>query len=173
MSLQWAKNPPSSVWCYDRHSPPHCLSGRDCSCSPCRRPEPRDERDYRSNGVDRERDLPDRLRFDRSRIVSPLLNTVFPIHPIVCSKRPQALMSMPVAGDAVNRLGVSSLDTLSRGASAKDLFPFLPHWLPPPFILGLLVFPIVREWYYFCSFPNVCSGRHLEEAKSTDRDSSE
>ena len=142
MSLQWAKNPPS-VWYYDRHSPPHRLSGCNCSCSPCHHPEPCDECDYYSNGVNRERDLPDRLCFDCSRIVSPLLNTVFPIHLVVCFKRPQVLMSMPIAGDAVNRLSVSSLDTLSRSASAKDLFPLLPHWLPPLFILSLFIFPII------------------------------
>ena len=55
--------------------------------------------------------------------------------------------STPVAGDAINRLGAPSADTLASGASAKDLFPLLPHWPPPPFILGLFVFPIVREGY--------------------------
>ncbi|KAF8554281.1 RNA-binding domain-containing protein [Imleria badia] len=67
LGIQWAKNPPSSVWRYDRRSPPPHRSGggRDRSRSPRRRPDPREERDYRSNGVDRERDLPDRDREPR------------------------------------------------------------------------------------------------------------
>ncbi|KAN0080334.1 hypothetical protein V8E55_009900 [Tylopilus felleus] len=82
LGIQWAKNPPSSVWRYDRRSPPpHRSGGRDRSRSPRRRPDARDERDHRSNGVDRDRerdrDLPDRdrdvrdLRERRRRSRSP------------------------------------------------------------------------------------------------------
>ena len=57
--------------------------------------------------------------------------------------------STPVAGDALNRLGTASNtgNAPPNGQSGKDLFPLLPHWPPPPFVLGLFVFPIVREGY--------------------------
>ncbi|KAM6493309.1 hypothetical protein JOM56_011443 [Amanita muscaria] len=61
LSIQWAKNPPSSVWRYDRRSPPH--RSRDRSRSPRRRPE-RDDRDDRDRDRDRERE---RDRGDRDR----------------------------------------------------------------------------------------------------------
>ncbi|KAG6377853.1 hypothetical protein JVT61DRAFT_14634 [Boletus reticuloceps] len=62
------KIPPSSVWRYDRRSPPHRSGGRDRSRSPRRRPDPRDEREYRSNGVDRDREKDrDRDQVDRDR----------------------------------------------------------------------------------------------------------
>jgi hypothetical protein len=35
--------------------------------------------------------------------------------------------------------------SLSTGQSGKDLFPLLPDWPPPPFTLGLIIFPIIRE----------------------------
>ncbi|KAH7882682.1 hypothetical protein F5I97DRAFT_1907541 [Phlebopus sp. FC_14] len=68
LSIQWAKNPPSSVWRYDRRSPPpHRSSGRERSRSPGRRrpdrPDPRDERDRE---YDRDRDVRDRRRRSRS-----------------------------------------------------------------------------------------------------------
>ena len=52
-------------------------------------------------------------------------------------------------GDDPNRMGtVSSSNSASpTGQSGKDMFPLLPHWPPPPFILGLFIFPIVREGY--------------------------
>ncbi|KAF9235897.1 hypothetical protein BU15DRAFT_77504 [Melanogaster broomeanus] len=57
--IVWAKNPPSSVWRYDRRSsPPHRTGGaRERSRSPRRRPDPRDERDLRNGGGDRDRDF--------------------------------------------------------------------------------------------------------------------
>ncbi|KAI8990433.1 hypothetical protein BD414DRAFT_458874 [Trametes punicea] len=62
LSIQWAKNPPSSVWRYDRRSPPR--RDRDRSRSPRRRSDR--DRDYdRDRGYDRDRDR-DRER-DRER----------------------------------------------------------------------------------------------------------
>ena len=77
--LQWAKNPPSSVWRYERRSPPPHRSGRDRerSRSPRRRSErdPRDDRDRRNDrdrDVDKERDRRRRSRSpDRRRTPSP------------------------------------------------------------------------------------------------------
>ncbi|KAK2465166.1 hypothetical protein APHAL10511_002858 [Amanita phalloides] len=69
LSIQWAKNPPSSVWRFDRRSsPPHRSSrdrDRDRSRSPPRRRE-RDDRDDRDRGRDRDRER-DRERRRRSR----------------------------------------------------------------------------------------------------------
>ncbi|PBK71982.1 hypothetical protein ARMSODRAFT_1083303 [Armillaria solidipes] len=60
LSIQWAKNPPSSVWRYERRtSPPH---RRDRSRSPRRR----DDRDERAERMDRDRGDRDRDR-DRDR----------------------------------------------------------------------------------------------------------
>jgi len=67
LSIQWAKNPPSSVWRYDRRTPPPAQpshrSGRDRERS--RSPRRRSERDDRDR--DRERDRDDRDRKRRSR----------------------------------------------------------------------------------------------------------
>ncbi|KAJ8503268.1 hypothetical protein ONZ45_g3753 [Pleurotus djamor] len=69
LSIQWAKNPPSSVWRYDRRSPPH-RSGRDRdrdrdrSRSPPRR---RDDRDFRERDRDYDRDYRDSRDRDRDR----------------------------------------------------------------------------------------------------------
>ncbi|KAG6334544.1 hypothetical protein ID866_4541 [Astraeus odoratus] len=66
LSIQWAKNPPSSVWRYDRRSPPHrSTRERERSRSPRRRVE-RDARDDRDRDVDRTRDDRDRRRRSRS-----------------------------------------------------------------------------------------------------------
>ncbi|KIM61847.1 hypothetical protein SCLCIDRAFT_1215665 [Scleroderma citrinum Foug A] len=63
LSIQWAKNPPSSVWRYDRRSPPHrSTRERERSRSPRRRSE-RDSRDDR----DRDRDKDTDRRDDRER----------------------------------------------------------------------------------------------------------
>ncbi|CDO76763.1 hypothetical protein BN946_scf185028.g14 [Trametes cinnabarina] len=63
LSIQWAKNPPSSVWRYERRSPPP--SRRDRSRSPRRRSDR--DRDYdRDRGYDRDRDR-DRDFRDRDR----------------------------------------------------------------------------------------------------------
>ncbi|KIP06382.1 hypothetical protein PHLGIDRAFT_30495 [Phlebiopsis gigantea 11061_1 CR5-6] len=75
LSIQWAKNPPSSVWRYDRRSPPR--RDRDRSRSP-RRGSGRDrgdrdrDRDHdrpreRDRERDRDRDERDRDRDDKSR----------------------------------------------------------------------------------------------------------
>jgi len=66
LSVQWAKNPPSSVWRFERRaSPPHRSSrDRDRSRSPRRRPE-RDVRDRRDAPYERDRDR-DRRRRSRS-----------------------------------------------------------------------------------------------------------
>ena len=91
--VQWAKNPPSSVWRYDRRaSPPHRSSrDRERSRSPRRRPERDDrekdrdgERDTKDRDKDRERRrrsrtperrkslTPERRREDRARTPPPL-----------------------------------------------------------------------------------------------------
>ncbi|KAG2078478.1 hypothetical protein BDR04DRAFT_1131538 [Suillus decipiens] len=58
LSIQWAKNPPSSVWRYERRSSPPHRSGRDRerSRSPPRRRSERDSRDDRDRHDDRDRD---------------------------------------------------------------------------------------------------------------------
>ncbi|KAJ6560695.1 hypothetical protein B0H10DRAFT_2110244 [Mycena sp. CBHHK59/15] len=61
LSIQWAKNPPSSVWRYDR-APPRSSRDRDRSRSPRRR----SERDDHDRDRDRDRDVDDRSR-DRDR----------------------------------------------------------------------------------------------------------
>ncbi|KAF8838132.1 hypothetical protein BDN67DRAFT_907945 [Paxillus ammoniavirescens] len=73
LSIQWAKNPPSSVWRYDRRSsPPHrSAGGRERSRSPRRRPDP-----HRDRGGDRDRGMRDTRRRrsrspDRRRSPSP------------------------------------------------------------------------------------------------------
>ncbi|KIJ64263.1 hypothetical protein HYDPIDRAFT_28699 [Hydnomerulius pinastri MD-312] len=38
-----------------------------------------------------------------------------------------------------------AIDTV--GGGRKDVFPLLPQWPPPPLVLGLFVFPMVRETY--------------------------
>ncbi|KAF8797544.1 hypothetical protein BYT27DRAFT_7237197 [Phlegmacium glaucopus] len=67
LSIQWAKNPPSSVWRYDRRTPPpppaH-RSGRDRERS--RSPRRRSERDDKDRDRDRERDDRERKRRSRS-----------------------------------------------------------------------------------------------------------
>ncbi|KAI0920518.1 hypothetical protein AcV5_010233 [Taiwanofungus camphoratus] len=55
LSIQWAKNPPSSVWRYDRRSPPP-RRDRDRSRSPRRR----SDRDRVDRDRDRDRDRDDR-----------------------------------------------------------------------------------------------------------------
>ncbi|KAF4612069.1 hypothetical protein D9613_003883 [Agrocybe pediades] len=71
LSIQWAKNPPSSVWRYDRRSPPSSRYGRDRdrSRSPPRRRDDRDigrDRRRRSRSPERRRSpSPDRRRDDR------------------------------------------------------------------------------------------------------------
>jgi len=75
----------------------------------------------------------------------PLKSSVTPLIPLLLAWP----TSSPVARDSLNRIpaapsaGGSSL----TGQSRKNLFPLLPHWPPPPFILGLFIFPIVREGY--------------------------
>ncbi|KAA1474174.1 hypothetical protein DENSPDRAFT_781163 [Dentipellis sp. KUC8613] len=63
LSIQWAKNPPSSVWRYDRdrRSPPHRRGDRDRSRSPRRR----SDRD-RDRGDDRDEDRKRERRRSRS-----------------------------------------------------------------------------------------------------------
>lgn len=76
----------------------------------------------------------------------PLKSNVTPLVPLLLAWPTSA----PVSGEALNRLGVAAgtTATLPTGAlSGRDLFPLLPHWPPPPFILGLFIFPIVREGY--------------------------
>ncbi|OSC99982.1 RNA-binding domain-containing protein [Trametes coccinea BRFM310] len=69
LSIQWAKNPPSSVWRYERRSPPPSRRDRDRSRSPRRRSDR--DRDYdRDRGYDRDRDRGDRDR-DRDREREP------------------------------------------------------------------------------------------------------
>ncbi|THH30300.1 hypothetical protein EUX98_g3883 [Antrodiella citrinella] len=91
ISIQWAKNPPSSMWRADRRSPPP-RRDRDRSRSPRRSArdrverDPRDrERDRDERDVDRDRDrrrrsrsperrrspTPDRRRDDRARTPPP------------------------------------------------------------------------------------------------------
>ncbi|GJE92949.1 RNA-binding domain-containing protein [Phanerochaete sordida] len=67
LSIQWAKNPPSSVWRYDRRSPPR--RDRDRSRSPRRNGRDRSDRD-RDRDRERERERPrerDRDRDERDR----------------------------------------------------------------------------------------------------------
>ncbi|KAI0718477.1 RNA-binding domain-containing protein [Fomitopsis betulina] len=72
LSIQWAKNPPSSVWRYDRRSPPPpSRRDRERSRSPRRRDD-RDrgrerERDRDKDYRDKDRDAEDRDRRRRSR----------------------------------------------------------------------------------------------------------
>ena len=75
----------------------------------------------------------------------PVRSNVTPLIPLLLAWP----TSSPVAGDALNRIGTapSAGTSSSTRQSGKDLFPLLPHWPPPPFILGLFVFPIVREAY--------------------------
>ncbi|KAF8126400.1 hypothetical protein EV363DRAFT_1434288 [Boletus edulis] len=84
----------------------------------------------------------------------PLKSNVTPLIPLLLAWPTSA----PVAGSALNRNGAaqstgSPPPTLQFG---KDLFPLLPHWPPPPFILGLFIFPIIREGYkrLFSQFSN-------------------
>ncbi|KAH9476884.1 Pre-mRNA-splicing factor srp1 [Psilocybe cubensis] len=76
LSIQWAKNPPSSVWRYERRSPPPShRSGRDRSRSPRRRDDRDRDRD-RLDDRDRDRDRRRRSRsppphLDRDRRRSP------------------------------------------------------------------------------------------------------
>lgn len=71
LSIQWAKNPPSSVWRYDRRSPPHrSTRERERSRSPRRRSE-RDYRDERDRDTDRGRDDRDTRDSRRRRSRSP------------------------------------------------------------------------------------------------------
>ncbi|KAI6160982.1 hypothetical protein EDD17DRAFT_1482207 [Pisolithus thermaeus] len=73
LSIQWAKNPPSSVWRYDRRSPPHRSTRereRERSRSPRRRSE-RDYRDERDRDTDRGRDDRDNRDSRRRRSRTP------------------------------------------------------------------------------------------------------
>ncbi|KZT22985.1 hypothetical protein NEOLEDRAFT_1070340 [Neolentinus lepideus HHB14362 ss-1] len=72
LSVQWAKNPPSSVWRYDRRSPPPRSSRdrRDRSKSPRRNDRDREDRDKnRDRRDDRDWDREDR---DKRRSRSPV-----------------------------------------------------------------------------------------------------
>jgi hypothetical protein len=71
----------------------------------------------------------------------PLKSNVTPLIPLLLAWP----TSSPVVGDALNRIGTAG--TSPTRQSGKDVFPLLPHWPPPPFILGLFIFPIVREGY--------------------------
>ncbi|KAF9497410.1 hypothetical protein BDN71DRAFT_1504931 [Pleurotus eryngii] len=73
LSIQWAKNPPSSVWRYDRRSsPPHRSSrDRDRDRDRSRSPPPR-RRDDRDKDRDVDRDRGDRDRDRRRRSRSPI-----------------------------------------------------------------------------------------------------
>ncbi|KAG9310846.1 hypothetical protein JVU11DRAFT_8701 [Chiua virens] len=75
----------------------------------------------------------------------PLRSNVTPLIPLLLAWPTSA----PVGGDALNRIRAASNagSPLPTTQSGKDLFPLLPHWPPPPFILGLFIFPIVREGY--------------------------
>ena len=75
----------------------------------------------------------------------PVRSNVTPLIPLLLAWPTSA----PVVGDAADRVRTSQRTggPLSTGPSSKDLFPLLPHWPPPPFILGLFIFPIVREGY--------------------------
>ncbi|KAG8215394.1 hypothetical protein J3R82DRAFT_8995 [Butyriboletus roseoflavus] len=75
----------------------------------------------------------------------PLKSNVTPLIPLLLAWPTSA----PVVGDGLNIIGTvsSSSSSSPTGQSGKDLFPLLPHWPPPPFILGLFIFPIVREGY--------------------------
>ncbi|TFK36526.1 hypothetical protein BDQ12DRAFT_654232 [Crucibulum laeve] len=68
LSIQWAKNPPSSIWRSDRRTPPHRSSrDRDRRRERSRSPRRRDDRDRdRDRDIDRPRDN-DRDRRRRSR----------------------------------------------------------------------------------------------------------
>ncbi|KAG6836970.1 hypothetical protein H0H93_000362 [Arthromyces matolae] len=82
LSIQWAKNPPSSVWRYERRaSPPHRSSrhgDRERSRSPPRRDYRRDDREREPRRDDRDRRRsrsPDRERErERRRSLSPRRN---------------------------------------------------------------------------------------------------
>ncbi|KAJ7456940.1 hypothetical protein FB451DRAFT_1275301 [Mycena latifolia] len=66
LSIQWAKNPPSSVWRYER-GPSRSSRDRDRSRSPRRRSDrDRDRRDDRDDDRDRDRDRDSRRRRSRS-----------------------------------------------------------------------------------------------------------
>ncbi|KAF9481589.1 RNA-binding domain-containing protein [Pholiota conissans] len=79
LSIQWAKNPPSSVWRFEKREPPPYRSSRDRERS--RSPRRRDDRDRngdrdgrdrrrRSRSPDRRRSAsPDRRRDDKDRDV--------------------------------------------------------------------------------------------------------
>jgi len=74
LSIQWAKNPPSSVWRYDRRSrsPPQYRSSRDRSRSPRRRSDRDRDRDRDERPERPERDLRDGDRDRRRRTRSPV-----------------------------------------------------------------------------------------------------
>ncbi|KAM5537372.1 hypothetical protein V8D89_008891 [Ganoderma adspersum] len=72
LSIQWAKNPPSSVWRFDRRSPPP-RRDRERSRSPRRRGGDRDrdrgsdrDREKDRGGEDRDKDREERRRRSRS-----------------------------------------------------------------------------------------------------------
>ncbi|GBE87175.1 hypothetical protein BKA93DRAFT_815232 [Sparassis latifolia] len=69
LSIQWAKNPPSSVWRYDRRSPP-LRRDRDRSRSPRRRSDRDRDRGRERDDRDKDRDS-DRDRDKRKRSRSP------------------------------------------------------------------------------------------------------
>ncbi|KAF7420909.1 hypothetical protein PC9H_011427 [Pleurotus ostreatus] len=71
LSIQWAKNPPSSVWRYDRRSSPPHRSSRDRDRDRSRSPPPR-RRDDRDKDRDVDRDRGDRDRDRRRRSRSPI-----------------------------------------------------------------------------------------------------
>ncbi|KIK96311.1 hypothetical protein PAXRUDRAFT_826109 [Paxillus rubicundulus Ve08.2h10] len=85
----------------------------------------------------------------------PLRSSVSPLVPLLLAWP----TSRPVAGKSFDRIvlspGPSTAAASSgiinqiqaRGQGSNDLFSLLPRWPPPPLILGLFIFPIVREAY--------------------------
>ncbi|KIY44886.1 RNA-binding domain-containing protein [Fistulina hepatica ATCC 64428] len=89
IEVQWAKNPPSSEWRYDRRPPPR--SSRYRSRSPRRR----DDRDR-----DRDRDERDRDRRRRSRSPEPRRRSVSPRRSDEDRRRDDRPRTPPLAEDA-------------------------------------------------------------------------
>ncbi|KAH0834186.1 hypothetical protein J3R83DRAFT_11498 [Lanmaoa asiatica] len=75
----------------------------------------------------------------------PLRSNVAPLIPLLLAWP----TSTPVVGDGLGGLGATSSEGSSSptGQPNKGLFPLLPHWPPPPFLLGMFIFPIVQEGY--------------------------
>ncbi|KAF8838131.1 hypothetical protein BDN67DRAFT_1070933 [Paxillus ammoniavirescens] len=81
----------------------------------------------------------------------PLRSSVSPLVPLLLAWP----TSRPVAGRSFDRIvlspdsstAVASSGIQVQGQGGNNLFPLLPRWPPPPLILGLFIFPIVREAY--------------------------